>query len=247
MLKVLIFLSIIGLIVLLHKLLKKKKGDGFWVIPNSGYDYTLYYFWILALILVIIFSLIWLFSQNPEWNDKMIAMEATGVNQVLKEEINIDDFTFTGDVGLYVTGEDNKNNPFENAKLVWPYTVDKVIDGDTIRIRMDGVSTKIRFIGVNTPEIWDCFSYPAKDFVNAKVGGTIVYLEMDDNQWFYDKYGRILAYVYSKDYENINYSLLDQGYAKEYTYSSPYRYQDVFKKGEKTAHEKNLWLWNDCR
>gem|GEM_PF-5057795 len=37
--------------------------------------------------------------------------------------------------------------------MLGPYIVEKVIDGDTIRVIRNGESERIRFIGINTPEI----------------------------------------------------------------------------------------------
>lgn len=136
---------------------------------------------------------------------------------------------------------------FEKAELNWPFQIDKVIDGDTIRVFINGQSERVRFVGLNTPEIWECFSYPAKDFINAKIGGSEVYLEFDASQGDFDKYGRYLAYVYSKEKENLNYALIASGYAREYTYASPYRYQSLFQSAEKSARNSNAGLWNDCK
>lgn len=253
-----LIVCIVLLLVLVSKLVKKKKGDGFWVLPNSSYDYTLYYIWIGILIALITFFVLILSIGEKAGYDYGDATETPIVYPQEKKEdeslswgIVLDDWVWVKDPLQKREGAQSwlviTEPSFEDALLVWPYLVDKVIDGDTIRVLIDGVSVRVRFIGINTPEIGDCFSYPAKDFVNAKVGGSTVYLELDESQWQYDKYGRVLAYVYSSEYENLNYSLVSQGYAREYTYNLPYRYHDVFRKWEKSAREKNLWLWNDCR
>lgn len=68
-------------------------------------------------------------------------------------------------------------------------------------------------------------------------------IEIDKSQSVYDKYGRILAYVKREDGLSINRYLVENGYAHEYTYKIPYKYQKEFKKLEKDAREGKLGLW----
>lgn len=84
-----------------------------------------------------------------------------------------------------------------------------VVDGDTIDV--DGVG-RIRFVGVNTPERGQPGYQEAKDFVSSLCLGKTVSLDIDDAK-HYDKYGRVLAVVYSGD-TNVNAELLKRGYAE---------------------------------
>jgi micrococcal nuclease len=84
-----------------------------------------------------------------------------------------------------------------------------VVDGDTIDV--DGVG-RIRFVGVNTPERGQPGYQEAKDFVSSLCLGKTVGLDID-NAKHYDKYGRVLAVVYSGD-TNVNAELLKRGYAE---------------------------------
>ena len=61
-----------------------------------------------------------------------------------------------------------------------------------------------------------------------------------------DKYGRLLAYLFLPDGTNINLAMIAGGYAHEYTYNLPYKYQTQFKAAEKTAREAKLGLWADA-
>ena len=134
------------------------------------------------------------------------------------------------------------------------YKVTKVVDGDTIDIDMDGTTQRIRFIGVNTPETVhpekavECFGEEASKYTKEKLTGKEVSIETDDSQDKYDKYNRMLAYVFLDD-ENINLSLIKNGYAYEYTYNVPYKYQAEFKAAQKYAeeNEKGLWAPNACK
>ena len=70
---------------------------------------------------------------------------------------------------------------------------------------------------------------------------------MDATQGEYDKYGRTLAYVYTDTKENLNNQLLVEGYAKEYTYNNPYKYQSLFRQNQASAVAHGKGLWSDCK
>ena len=57
-----------------------------------------------------------------------------------------------------------------------------------------------------------------------------MYLETDPSQDTVDKYGRALAYVWVGGHL-YNLDMIANGYAHEYTYYVPYRYQADFKAG----------------
>lgn len=84
-----------------------------------------------------------------------------------------------------------------------------VVDGDTIDV--DGIG-RIRFVGVNTPERGQPGYQEAKEFVSSLCLGKTVGLDIDDAK-HYDKYGRVLAVVYSGDI-NVNAELLKRGYGE---------------------------------
>ena len=76
----------------------------------------------------------------------------------------------------------------------------RVVDGDTIRVRLDGRTERVRYIGVDTPESVkpgtpvQCFAKRASRANAALVAGRSVKLVGDVEHR--DRYGRLLAYVY---------------------------------------------------
>lgn len=134
------------------------------------------------------------------------------------------------------------------------YTVTKVTDGDTIHIVMDGRDEKVRLIGINTPETVDprrpvqCFGKEASSRMKELAGGKIVRLEYDDSQSTRDAYDRLLAYVYLEDGQMLNRKMIAEGYAYEYTYLKPYKYQKEFRELQSLARtsERGLWAPNTC-
>jgi len=105
-------------------------------------------------------------------------------------------------------------------------------------------------IGVDTPETVDprkpvqCFGKEASDFTKAHLKGRDITIETDDSQNIHDKYGRLLGYVILADGTNFNKQLIEEGFAHEYTYKTPYKYQTEFKTAEKNAKDGDKGLWN---
>lgn len=135
------------------------------------------------------------------------------------------------------------------------YRVLKIIDGDTIIVDYQSKQEKVRFIGIDTPELKDsktglpdCYAYEAKHELDSRLNvGENVYLEFDSSQGQYDKYQRLLAYVYrAEDKLFLNEELLQIGAAREYTYAKPYRYQNDFKQLESRAKTNSSGLWGSC-
>ena len=80
-------------------------------------------------------------------------------------------------------------------------TVERVVDGDTIDVRMPGGSLqRVRLLNIDTPETVDpnrpeeCLGHEATSFVKSRVSpGDSVDLEFDHDRR--DRYGRLLAHV----------------------------------------------------
>jgi len=130
-----------------------------------------------------------------------------------------------------------------------PFTVIKVVDGDTIWVD-NGGRMKIRMIGLDTPETVDprkpvqCFGREASAQAKTILGGQQVHLETDPSQDSVDKYGRTLAYVWTSSGRLFNLDMIADGYAHEYTYYLPYRYQADFKAAENDARTQSRGLWS---
>jgi len=131
------------------------------------------------------------------------------------------------------------------------YKVVNVVDGDTIDVEINGVKERIRLIGINTPEVVDprktveCFGREASNKAKSILSGQSVYLESDPSQGERDKYKRLLRYVFLADGTNFNLLMIKEGYAYEYTYNLPYKYQQEFKEAERYAKENKIGLWAD--
>lgn len=129
------------------------------------------------------------------------------------------------------------------------YRIVKVVDGDTVDADIDGKIERVRLIGINTPETVDprrpveCFGKEASAEAKKLLSGKRVRLEADKTQSDRDKYGRLLRYVTTEDGVFFNLEMISLGYAYEYTYDLPYKYQRRFKDAQKEAEAKGAGLW----
>ncbi len=142
--------------------------------------------------------------------------------------------------------------PLLAALPAWPApgglegTVVRVVDGDTIHVRIGDRVEKVRYIGVNTPEV----HHPTKgeepggreaSEVNRRlVTGKHVRLELDVQER--DRYGRLLAYVWAGEIM-VNAELVRLGYAQVMTIPPNVRYQEMFVKLQREAREAGRGLW----
>jgi micrococcal nuclease len=123
----------------------------------------------------------------------------------------------------------------------------RVVDGDTVHVRLGGRIEKVRYIGVNTPEI----HHPSKGEepggrrayeVNRRlVDGKRVWLELDVQAR--DRHGRLLAYVWTSD-AMINAELVRLGYAQVMTVPPNVRHQALFVKLQRDARQAGRGLWS---
>ena len=125
-------------------------------------------------------------------------------------------------------------------------TVVRVVDGDTIHVRIGARVEKVRYIGVNTPEVHhptrgaEPGGREAAEVNRRLVEGQAVRLELDVQER--DRYGRLLAYVWIGDLM-INAELVRLGYAQVMTIPPNVRYQEVFLKLQREAREAGRGLW----
>jgi len=127
------------------------------------------------------------------------------------------------------------------------YRVLSITDGDTIRIDFKGVSTPVRLIGIDTPEVnhpvepVQCYGVEASRRTKELLDGKDVVLEQDVSET--DRYGRILAYVWLNG-EFINEKLVKEGYAFSSSYPPDVKYQEILNEAETYARENSLGLWS---
>ncbi len=112
-----------------------------------------------------------------------------------------------------------------------------VIDGDTIDVLIDGVRSRVRYIGINTPER-DEACYREATRANARlVDGQTVTLVRDVSET--DRFGRLLRYVYVNG-QFVNEILVREGYAEAVQYPPDTAHARLFNDLERAARAANL-------
>jgi micrococcal nuclease len=131
-------------------------------------------------------------------------------------------------------------------------TVERVVDGDTLVVRVSGRRERVRLIGIDTPESVkpntpvQCFAVAASDRTKALLpAGTPVRLVGDAEQR--DRYKRLLAYVYrSRDNLFVNLALVHDGYAVAYTFPPNVAHTAEFVAAAAEARDADRGLWSAC-
>lgn len=137
----------------------------------------------------------------------------------------------------------------ENQVSEIPVTVVDVIDGDTIKVKVNGKVETVRYLLIDTPESKspkNCVQQYAKEAFRrnselVKSGKVTLEFEQGNTR---DSYGRLLAYVYV-DGELIQDTLLKEGFARvAYIMNSSYKYLEPFRKEENLAKREKIIIWS---
>lgn len=138
-------------------------------------------------------------------------------------------------------------NLYDNEKII--VKLSSCVDGDTAKFVIDNETKTVRFLAIDTPESvhptiedeefgYDASEYTCEILKKAK----IITLEFDINSDKYDKYDRLLAWIFIDDVLLQN-ELIKIGYAEVAYLYGDYKYTDMLKKTEAIAKEKNLGIW----
>lgn len=129
----------------------------------------------------------------------------------------------------------------------------RVIDGDTIHVRVGRRVEKVRYIGVDAPEIphpggrgWPRGGVRALRVNRGLVGGRAVALGLDVRQR--DDWGRLLACVFvgrGRRRLMANAEMVRLGYAQVTTVPPNLRYQARFLRLQRQARAARRGLWGD--
>jgi micrococcal nuclease len=126
--------------------------------------------------------------------------------------------------------------------------VERVVDGDTFEVKLNGKKEKVRLIGVDTPETVKpntpvmYYGKEASDYTKKRLQGRTIELEWDVDRT--DRYDRLLAYVWIGG-ELFNRTLVQEGYARIATYPPDVKYVDLFTKDQQQARSQGKGLWHD--
>ena len=140
-------------------------------------------------------------------------------------------------------GEDIINNFNLDEDYLDNVKFSKCVDGDTAYFIVNGKREKVRFLGVDTPEYDDEYGDVASEYTCNKLkNAKRIRLEYDSNSKKYDKYNRLLVWVFIDD-NNYNLELVERGYARvRYIYGN-YKYVDKLCELEYNANKNSIGIW----
>ena len=147
-----------------------------------------------------------------------------------------------------------KTSSEANTDFMLKARVIRHVDGDTVRVQISNppgelnVVETIRLLGVDTPEtvhpnqLVQYFGKEASDFTMSRLLGRDVYLAFD---WdLRDRYGRLLAYIYTDSKHCFNAVLIQEGFGRAYL-RYPFQFMEEFKTLEQEARRQKRGLWAD--
>jgi micrococcal nuclease len=126
----------------------------------------------------------------------------------------------------------------------------RIVDGDTIHVRIGDHVEKVRYIGVNAPEL----HHPRKGEEPggreaAAVNGALVAardVRLETDVQIRDRYGRLLAYVWVGE-TMVNAELVRRGYAQAMTVPPNVRHQRLFLALQRQARPLVCAGWTCAR
>lgn len=151
---------------------------------------------------------------------------------------------FLGGLGGAPSDETLQDDASVRAEVV------RVIDGDTIDVRIGDAVERVRYIGIDAPEEAhegddaECYAAEATDANVQLVGGKEVRLLQDEGNR--DDYGRLLRYVYVEDVF-VNEALLEEGAAITMSIPPNTAHWERFRDAVVAAKAAGRGLWSVCR
>lgn len=130
-------------------------------------------------------------------------------------------------------------------------TLDRVVDGDTLRVFIGRRHPYVRLIGIDTPEVFgtaECGGPQASSALKRRIRpGAPLRLVTDPTQDRYDQYGRLLAYAIKRaNGLDLNDSQIAGGWARVYVFDQPFRRLPGYQVDENNARTNGLGVWGLC-
>jgi micrococcal nuclease len=142
----------------------------------------------------------------------------------------------------------DRGGPASGARVV------RVVDGDTIRVELDGREQPVRLLGIDTPETHrpgvpiECGGPEASAYMRELLPpGTRVTLERDRTQDSVDRYRRLLAYVRLPDGRLAEEAQVAAGWAMVYVYGgNPVARDGELRRSQTAARAARRGVWAAC-
>ncbi len=133
---------------------------------------------------------------------------------------------------------------FANEKI--EIKLNKCVDGDTAKFIINEKIETVRFLAIDTPElVKDKYGNDASDYTCSRLKSAVkIELEKDKNSDKYDKYNRLLGWIWVDD-KLLQSDIIKEGYGKvAYLYGN-YSHTDRLKQFELQARENKIRIWEN--
>ena len=125
------------------------------------------------------------------------------------------------------------------------------VDGDTIKVLLEGKQYTVRMLAVDTPESVhptkgvEYYGKEASDYTcNQVKNAKKLEIEYDADSDKMDKYDRLLVWVFT-DGSLLQKKLVENGYAKVAYLYGDYKYTSELESVQELASAKNIGIWNE--
>ena len=127
-------------------------------------------------------------------------------------------------------------------------TIERVVDGDTVVVLLDGAAERVRMLNIDTPESVkpnanvECLGLEASVFLTDILPvGTPITLQYDVERR--DRYDRLLAAIFTSDGVFVNAQVAAAGYADVVVFGANDRFEPDIREAVEAARASGLGLW----
>jgi micrococcal nuclease len=136
-----------------------------------------------------------------------------------------------------------------------PAEVERVVDGDTVIVRIDGRRERVRYAGIDAPELGDadegrqdeCWAEDSLDAHAELVAGRQLRLVRDRTDR--DRFDRLLRHAWvemGEDWVHVGEALVGAGAALARSYPPDTGMDERLARAEGAARDARAGLWGDC-
>lgn len=125
------------------------------------------------------------------------------------------------------------------------------VDGDTIKVLLDGKEYTARLLAIDTPESVhptkevEYYGKESSEYTCNKIKtAKKIEIEYDDNSDKMDKYDRLLVWVFT-DGKLLQKELIENGYAKLAYLYDDYKYTSELETIQEKTSTKNIGIWDE--
>jgi micrococcal nuclease len=130
------------------------------------------------------------------------------------------------------------------SPLLQEARVTAVHDGDTVTLLLNGKTQRTRLIGIDAPEmVQEPWGKRSREHLRKIIKDLRWNVSIETDIQPYDKYDRLLVYLWADRERLINQQMLSDGFALLFTIQPNSRYADRFRNAQRQARENKLGIW----